>query len=80
MTAQIQPILEAHPDLTERSSADNPAVNCPQDKVLEVLTYLKEEQGFDFLCDLVSVYGKRQNQHLMESSHLSLKNEFCLNP
>jgi NADH-quinone oxidoreductase subunit C len=55
MTAQIQPILEAHPDLTERSSADNPAVNCPQGKVLEVLTYLKEEQGFDFLCDLTAI-------------------------
>jgi len=55
MKAQIQSILEAHPELTERPSADHPAVNCPQDKILDVLSFLKHEQGFDFLCDLTAI-------------------------
>lgn len=55
MNTRTQSIQEAHPYLTERESADWPAVNCPQDKVLDVLRYLKEEQGFDFLSDLTAI-------------------------
>jgi NADH-quinone oxidoreductase subunit C len=55
MKARIQSIQKAHPYLTERESADWPAFNCPQDKILEGLRYLKENEGFDFLADLTAI-------------------------
>ncbi|MGA1205074.1 MAG: NADH-quinone oxidoreductase subunit C [Opitutales bacterium] len=55
MKERIQPILKAHPYLSERDSADHPAVNCPQEKLVEFLSYLKNEQGFDFLSDLTAI-------------------------
>jgi len=55
MKARMQSILEAHPYLTKRESADWPALNCPQDKLLPLLEYLKTEQGFDFLSDLTAI-------------------------
>ena len=55
MAFEIKSILEAHPELGQRPSADHPAVNCPQEKLVELLTLLKEEQGFDFLCDVTAI-------------------------
>jgi len=48
-------ILEAHPYLVERESSDWSAFNCPQDKLIELLTDLKESKGMDFLTDLTAI-------------------------
>jgi NADH-quinone oxidoreductase subunit C len=55
MSERMQSILEAHPFLAKRGSADCPAVNCPQDKVVGLLGHLRDEQGFDFLADLTAI-------------------------
>lgn len=54
MKARIASLLEAHPYLTERDSADWPALNCPQEHILALLAALKED-GFDFLSDLTAI-------------------------
>ncbi len=55
MKAQMKTILEAHPYLIERESADWPAFNCPQDRLMDCLQSLQEEHGFDFLADLTAI-------------------------
>ena len=55
MNERMQSILAAHTHLVERKSADCPAVNCPQDKVVGLLAHLKEEHDFDFLSDLTAI-------------------------
>jgi NADH-quinone oxidoreductase subunit C len=55
MKARIQSIQKAHPELTERESADWPAFNCPPDNIVDVLRFLKESEGFDFLADLTAI-------------------------
>lgn len=55
MSTRTQSIHEAHPYLTERESADWPAFNCPQDKVVGFLRFLRDEQDFDFLSDLTAI-------------------------
>lgn len=55
MNARTQSLLAAFPELTERESADWPAFNCPQDKVLSLLARLREEEQFDFLADLTAI-------------------------
>jgi NADH-quinone oxidoreductase subunit C len=55
MKERVQAIFEAHPYLTSRASSDWPAVNCPQDKLRELLQYLRDAEGFDFLCDVTAI-------------------------
>jgi len=55
MKARMQSIHQAHPYLTERESTDWPAVNCPQEKILDLLTQLKEGEGYNFLSDLTAI-------------------------
>lgn len=55
MNERLIAIKEAHPYLQERTSSDWPACNCPQEKILEFLGYLKEFQSFDFLADLTAI-------------------------
>ncbi len=43
------------PSITERASADHPAVNVPLDEIVAVLRYLRDEQGFDLLMDLTAI-------------------------
>lgn len=55
MNERTHAIKEAHPYLEQRESADWPAYNCPQDKVLTFLEDLRENHGFDFLADLTAI-------------------------
>ncbi|MBK8476679.1 MAG: NADH-quinone oxidoreductase subunit C [Opitutaceae bacterium] len=43
------------PTLTSRASLDVPAFNIPAAEVLAVLTYLRDECGFDLLADLTAI-------------------------
>ena len=55
MKALIQTISEAHPYVSERPTSDWPAFNCPQDRLLGLLTDLRDNHGFDFLSDLTAI-------------------------
>ncbi|MEX0331245.1 MAG: NADH-quinone oxidoreductase subunit C [Puniceicoccaceae bacterium] len=55
MNTRTQTIQEAHPYLTERESADWPAYNCPQEEIVGLLRYLRDEHDFDFLSDLTVI-------------------------
>lgn len=41
--------------LTERESADHPAVNCPLEKFIEFCTALRDDMGYDMLVDVTAV-------------------------
>ncbi len=43
------------PSATTRASADHPALTVPASEAIAVLRFLKEEQGFDFLCDVTAI-------------------------
>jgi len=43
------------PYLSERDSADHVAVNCPIDKVIELITAVKNDFGFDMLLDVTAI-------------------------
>lgn len=55
MKLTLQPVLETHPYLSQRPSSDHPAVNCPQENLIPFLTWLRDERGFDFLCDVTAI-------------------------
>lgn len=56
MSADVTTALkEKFPQVTDRPSADHPAVNVPLDEVVAVLRYLRDEQAFDLLMDLTAV-------------------------
>ena len=55
MSADVTTALkEKFPQVTDRPSADHPAVNVPLDEVVTVLRYLRDEQAFDLLMDLTA--------------------------
>lgn len=41
--------------LTGRDSVDHPAVNCPAKKLIECVTALRDEWGYDLLSDLTAI-------------------------
>lgn len=43
------------PSATSRESLDHPAVNVPPAEAVAILTWLKGEQGYDFLVDVTAV-------------------------
>jgi len=43
------------PQVTERPSADHPAINVPAGEILAVLRFLRDEQAFDLLMDLTAI-------------------------
>lgn len=55
MEERLTAIREAYPRLTPRASADWPAWNCPQEDLLALLGYLRDEHGFDFLVDVTAI-------------------------
>lgn len=56
MPADVTTALkEKFPQVTERPSADHPAVDVPLADLVAVLTYLRDGQGFDLLMDLTAV-------------------------
>jgi NADH-quinone oxidoreductase subunit C len=56
MSADVTTALkEKFPQVTDRPSADHPAVNVPLADVVAVLTFLRDEQGFDLLMDVTAI-------------------------
>lgn len=56
MSADVTTALkEKFPQVTDRPSADHPAVNVPLDEVVGVLRYLRDEHAFDLLMDLTAI-------------------------
>jgi len=54
-TSQSASIKEAFPWLNERPSADCPAFNCPQERLVELMHGLSKAQGYIILADLTAV-------------------------
>lgn len=49
--------------LTKRESADQPAYNCPPEKLLELMAALRNELGYDFLTDITAIdWHERQSR------------------
>jgi len=48
-------LREKFPQVTDRASADHPAVNVPVAELLAVLQWLRDEQRYDMLVDLTAV-------------------------
>lgn len=56
MSADLTVALkERFPQATDRATSDHPAVTVPLADVVAVLTYLRDEQGFDLLMDITAV-------------------------
>jgi NADH-quinone oxidoreductase subunit C len=56
MSVDVITALKAKfPQVTDRLSADHPAVNVPRDEVLAALRFLRDEQAFDLLMDLTAI-------------------------
>jgi NADH-quinone oxidoreductase subunit C len=56
MSADVTTALkEKFPQVTDRPSADHPAVNVPLADVVPVLRYLRDEQAFDLLMDVTAI-------------------------
>jgi NADH-quinone oxidoreductase subunit C len=55
MSDLVKELLATHPFLSARPSADMPAVNCPAEHLPALLPWLRDQAGFDFLCDLTAI-------------------------
>lgn len=55
MDAVSQELFDRFSFLKERPSLDCPAVDCPQNEVLEFLRSLKDEFGYQFLTDITAI-------------------------
>ena len=51
----LSALKERFPQITDRPSADHPAVNVPLGDLVAVLRYLRDEQGFDLLMDVTAI-------------------------
>lgn len=48
-------LLAKHPFLRARPSSDHPAVDCPPERLPELLRALRDEAGYDLLIDLTAI-------------------------
>ncbi|MEM1223134.1 MAG: NADH-quinone oxidoreductase subunit C [Verrucomicrobiota bacterium] len=53
--SQITDLLQRFEFLTERPSADHPAVNCPVANLVEFCRTLRDELGYDLLIDVTAI-------------------------
>jgi NADH-quinone oxidoreductase subunit C len=56
--------------LSERSSSDHLAVNCPADKLVELCTALRDDFGYDMLVDVTAVDWDAQSPRFTGIYHL----------
>ena len=66
----LSKLLESHNYLTERTSADHPAVNCPVERLVECATSLKETYGYDMLIDATCIDWYRESPRFSAVYHL----------
>jgi NADH-quinone oxidoreductase subunit C len=50
-------LKEKFPQVTDRASADHPAVNVPVGELIAVLKFLRDEWAFDLLMDVTAIDG-----------------------
>ncbi|MFU8847666.1 MAG: NADH-quinone oxidoreductase subunit C [Opitutales bacterium] len=53
--SKLAHIQERFACLTERESADHPALNCPADMMIELCSALRDDFGYDMLIDVTAV-------------------------
>lgn len=51
----VSELMEQFDCLSERSSSDHPAVNCPSDHLIEVCRVLRDSYNFDLLIDVTAI-------------------------
>lgn len=56
--------------ITERASSDIPAINCPQEHLIETLEYLRDVEGFDFLSDVTAIDYYEEDPRFVVVYHL----------
>lgn len=56
--------------VTKRESADHAAVNCPADRLLELVTALRDEFGYNLLVDVTAVDWDAQSPRFTGFYHL----------
>lgn len=54
-TSDLALLQERFEYLTERVSADHPALNCPADKLIELCSALRDDFGYDLLIDVTAI-------------------------
>ena len=54
-TSDLALLQERFEYLTERASADHPALNCPADKLIELCSTLRDDFGYDLLLDVTAI-------------------------
>ncbi|MCZ6672206.1 MAG: NADH-quinone oxidoreductase subunit C [Verrucomicrobia bacterium] len=63
-------LLDSNDYLTQRDSADHPAVNCPIERWLECATELKDNHGFDLLVDATCIDWFNESPRFSAVYHL----------
>jgi NADH-quinone oxidoreductase subunit C len=59
------------PQVSARASSDHPAFNAPAEALLDVLQYLRDEQGFDLLSDVSGIdWGVNEVPRFSVAYHL----------
>jgi NADH-quinone oxidoreductase subunit C len=66
----LSKLLDSHNYLTQRDSADHPAVNCPIDRWVECATSLRDELGFDLLVDVTCIDWYKESPRFSAVYHL----------
>ena len=66
----LSKLLDSYNYLSQRDSADHPAVNCPIDRWKELATLLRDEQGFDMLLDATCIDWYQESPRFTAIYHL----------
>lgn len=66
----LSELLEAHDFLSKRESLDHPAVNCPAERLLELLAELRDRHGLDMLTDITAIDWHEQSPRFTVVYHL----------
>lgn len=61
--------LHEYDFLSERKTGDCPSVLCPEDRIVEFATELRDEHGYDMLVDLTAVDWDQESPRFMVVCH-----------
>jgi len=66
----LSKLLDSYNYLSQRDSADHPAVNCPIDRWKELAALLRDDQGFDMLLDATCIDWHQESPRFTAIYHL----------
>ena len=66
----LSKLFDSYTYLTQRDSADHPAVNCPIDRWVECATGLRNDHGFDMLVDATCIDWHKESPRFSAVYHL----------